>query len=383
MGDEHVPLKRWRRAMRLAAAVVLTSQVSGWHAAEAAPRVMWRIDEPARGIPASDAAAVYFLTHAHEIVAVERASGRVRWRVPTDSTGDTFGSRVVVHGDIVMAGDYDLVGVERASGRRRWTSASSAPGGAAMHLGAAEGGVAFAGSVAGTLRAIEIASGRVLWATRVGEPSVTTVYAPVLAGTIVAATFSTFDDRPLGGLVVVDAATGRQKWRQVVAGSIGASGRPAVAGGTVMAASRDGTIHVFDADTGVPLWTWPAVPGLIGEQDYRPLAAQGRVVVAGSLSGEIVAHDVVSRRILWRQSPTLASVAFDLAVQDGVAYVPFYSGHLVALRVRDGTELWRLGSGTDRYTWVPRVDGADVLASGSRTFAMFRRSVAIPRREAR
>jgi outer membrane protein assembly factor BamB len=183
--------------------------------------------------------------------------------------------------------------------------------------------------------------------------------------------------------MAVDAATGRHKWTRVIAGSAGASGRPAIAGGDVMAASRDGTIHAFDAESGEPRWVWPGVPRLSTELDYRPLASDARLVVAGSLSGEVVAHDIVSRRVVWRRTPAVASVAFDLLVHRGIAYVPFYSGQVVALRLRDGVELWRVGGGPDRFTWVPAVDNADVVVSGARTLVLFRRSVAVPRGEGR
>src|SRR5690606_22036948 len=119
--------------------------------------------EEARGIPARDPHSVYVLTQKHELVAASVTSGRVRWRVPTDSTGGTFGSRVIVRGDVVVAGDYDLIGVDRRTGSRRWTFSPSDGGGAGLHLGEASGRVVFCGSLAGSLHAVDTETGQPRW----------------------------------------------------------------------------------------------------------------------------------------------------------------------------------------------------------------------------
>ncbi len=388
MGNQHGALRRQcGRAIRVAAVLVLTT-VASMAAAPltAAPRLLWQLPEPARGIPAHDGHAVYFLSQHHELLAASTTSGRLRWRVRMDATGATFGSRVIVRGDVVVAGDYDLIGVDRRSGRRVWTFAASDGGGSGMHLGEATGALVFSGSLTGSLHAIAIADGRPRWSLRVGDRATTTVYSPVVRGNLVAATYSDFGSSPLGGVVVADSGTGRMRWRRAVPGSVGASGNPVIAGAAVVAAARDGTIHAFDAASGRHLWVLPKVESLGNEQDYRPLAVSGRTLVAGSLSGEVVAHDLLTRRLLWRRSPVVASVAFGLAAeservdvlrhglaaQDDVVYVPYFSNQIVALRLRDGAELWRLGGGASQFRWVPLVDGPRLFASGGHSFSAFR-----------
>ena len=338
----------------------------------AAPRLVWQLLEPARGIPAHDGHAVYFLSQRHELLAASMTSGRLRWRVPMDATGATFGSRVIVRGDVVVAGDYDLMGVHRRSGRRAWVFAASDGGGSGMHLGEATDDLVFSGSLAGSLHAIVITDGRLRWSLRVGDPASTTVYSPVVRGNLVAASYSDFGSSPFGGVVVADAGTGRMRWRRVVPGSVGASGNAVFAGAVVVAAARDGTIHGFDSASGASLWAMPKVERLVDEQDYRPLAVSGRTLVAGSLSGEVVAHDLFTRRVLWRRTPVAASVAFGIAAQDDVVYVPYFSNQIVALRLRDGAEVWRLGGGTSQFRWVPLIHGPRLLASGANVFSVFR-----------
>ncbi|ODS57768.1 MAG: hypothetical protein ABS36_04805 [Acidobacteria bacterium SCN 69-37] len=361
-----------RLALGLAALLCMGPMAAGAGAGSAAPRVLWQLAEPARGIPARDDVSAYFLTQDHALVAASLTSGRVRWRLPFEGASPTFGSRVIVRGDLVVAGDYDLVGVDRRTGRPRWTFAPADDGGIGMHLGGVAGDTVFGGSLAGSLHAVSLRDGRPRWTARIGHAATTTVYAPVVQGASVAAAFTDFGATPGGGVALVDAATGRARWRRLLPGSIGASGAPVFAHGVVVAASRDGTLYALDERSGAVRWTLPRLETLADEQDYRPLAVSGRTLVAGSLSGEIVAWDLVTQRERWRRTPIVASVAFDLAVKDDVVYVPYFSNQLVALRVRDGRELWRVGGSRAQYRWVPDVDGSLMLASGSQILSLFR-----------
>lgn len=352
--------------------LVMLTPAAAAAAAPAGPRLVWQVMEPARGIPARDDQSAYFLTHRHELVAVSVTSGRVRWRVPMEATGATFGSRVVVRGEVVVAGDYDLIGVDRRTGRSMWTFTAADGGGSGMHLGERSGDLVFTGSLAGSLHAVAIATGQPRWSIRVGDPSTTTVYSPVTQGRVVAAAFTDFGPTPAGGLVVADVRTGRVRWQRAVPGSVGASGNPVFVGDAVVVASREGTIHAFSLGGGRPLWTLPKVEVLGGEQDYRPLAVSGRSLIAGSLSGEVAAYDLLTRRVRWRRTPSIASVAFSIGATDAVVYVPYFSNHLVALDARDGTELWRLGGGPSQFRWPPLVEGPLLFVSGSQSFSLFR-----------
>jgi hypothetical protein len=338
--------------------------------AASGPRALWHLSLPARGLPAHDAVSAYFLTQNHELVAASLTSGRVRWRLVLDRTSPTFGSRVIVHDETVVAGDYDLTGVDRRTGRRRWEFAAADGGGSGMHLGDAWRGLALSGSLSGVVRGIAMVDGAAKWTVPVGPAATTTVYAPVVSGDQAAVVFTRFGSSPVGGVAVIEPRTGRKRWQWAVPGSAGASGNPAFVDGMVFVASRDGRIHGFDAASGVPRGTLPAVRP--DEQDYRPLAAAGRTLVAGSLTGEVVAWDARSRREIWRQRPSMASVAFNLSVQSGVVFVPYLSNQLIALRLRDGRELWRLGTPAAHYRWVPDVDRVLLLASGSRLISLFR-----------
>ncbi len=375
MGDWHRAVRRLdRSAVHIAALLTLLAFGTAAAVGEAStpPRLVWQLNAPARGIPAYDDVSAYFLTHDRALVAASATSGRVRWRVPMDATATTFGSRVVVRGDVVVAGDYDLVGVDRRTGRRRWAFVAPDGGGSGMHLGESAGDVVFSGSLAGSLHAIGMTDGQRQWSARAGDAATTTVYSPVVDGGLVAASFSVFGPSPAGGVIVVDIPTGRVRWKRDVPASIGASGNPVFARGLVIVAARDGTIHAFDRASGAARWTLPRVDALADEQDFRPLAVSGHTLVAGSLSGEVMAWDLRTRRVRWRITPSIASVAFGLTARDNVVYVPLFSNQLVALDAHDGRELWRLGGGPAQYRWVPWVSGPLLLASGSDVLSLFK-----------
>lgn len=376
MGYRHRALMRvgLRGVARVTSLVVMlvAAHVAAAGPAPTGPRLVWQVSEPARGLPARDGQSAYFLTHRHELVAASITSGRVRWRVPMAATATTFGSRVILRGDVVVAGDYDLMGVDRRTGHRVWTFAAADGGGSGMHLGEPAGDLALSGSLAGSLHAVSMATGRPQWSIRIGDPTSTTVYSPVVQNGLAAAAFTDFGARPAGGLVVVDIRTGRVRWQRTVVGSVGASGNPVFAGECVIVASRDGTVQAFRVSDGAHMWTLPKVASLANEQDYRPLAVSGRTLIVGSLSGEVSAWDLSTRRERWRRTPTVASVAFGISVTGDVVYVPYFSNQIVAISVRDGNELWRLGGGALQLRWAPLIDGPLLLASASQSFAVFR-----------
>ena len=77
-------------------------------------------------------------------------------------------------------------------------------------------------------------------------------------------------------------------------------------------------------------------------------------------------YDLVSREERWRFTATgLGSSAFRIAAIDGVVYVPFANGRLVALRIGDGQELWRIGDWTSGFFWPPAVREDTFLLSGA------------------
>src|SRR5262249_37385875 len=153
----------------------------------------------------------------------------------------TAGSLVVLANDEVIVGDYNVVAFDKRDGALRWRFTPTdgyAPG---MYLGGVAGDLIFAGSPAGRLYAIDRRSGHARWAHRVDAGAETTVFAPVADEEMVVAGYTTFAAPQTGGVVALDAATGRLRWRMpfpVAAGAMpdaGWSGGLAIVDGTVVA----------------------------------------------------------------------------------------------------------------------------------------------------
>lgn len=344
------------------------------------PETMWHVTGEGRGTPAVIGDAVYFLSKHHEVVSIDIATGRVRWRRSTGEPGEqTQGSRLVSNGrDVLVAGDQNLIAFD-VNGRMRWRFVPPDGYGPGLYLGAIAGGLVFAGSPAGRLYAVDERTGARRWSVLV-KASTTTVFAPVVDDEDVVAAFSTFGARGTGGLVVVDRATGRERWRRLFpAGRVrGFGGGLALTRAEIIASSRDGAIHAFSRRKGTLQWSWPPTTGgWFGDdpssQDNRPLLVVGPTLVAGSLSGVVVGYDVAGRRERWRTTPSDGSVGMGLTGDERTVYVPFFSGEIVALDLDTGRESWRTPDDVSGFSWAPLAFGGALFAAGSATgFVAFR-----------
>jgi outer membrane protein assembly factor BamB len=345
---------------------------------ESVPRRVWHVPEPGRGGPAADDTSAYFLSKAHEVLAVDIATGNVRWRRPTFEEGEALsGAALLVDGESVVVGDYNLLAFNRHTGGLRWRFVPADGYGPGIYLGTVSDGLALAGSPSGHLYAVDVESGALRWSTEVASDGKTTVFSPVASASAVAAGFTEFTAPNGGGVVVVAKDTGRVLWKQRFPSpadpSLGTNwaGGPILVDDEVIASSGDGNIHAFDAGSGALRWTIPKVSGpspfpVAADRDFRALALAGALLVCGSLTGQIVAFDRVSREERWRFTGTgLGSTAFRIAAIDGVVYVPFANGRLVALGAADGRELWRLGDWTSGFLWPPAARGGAILLSGA------------------
>lgn len=345
---------------------------------QSVPRRVWHVPESARGGPAADETSAYFLSRAHEVWAVDIATGHVRWRRKTFEEGDALsGEALVVGGDSIVVGDYNLLAFDRRTGGLRWRFVPADGYGPGVYLGAISDGAAFAGSPSGHLFAVDVDSGALRWSRRLSNDGKTTVFSPAAHGEFVAAGFTDFTSPTRGGITVLAAATGRVVWKRHFPVPDDASlatnwaGGPVFHGDEVIVSSGDGHIHAFDVQSGEPRWTIPKVSGpspfpMAADRDFRPLALANHVLVSGSLTGRVTAYDLETRAERWRFSGAgLGSSAFRIAVVDDVAYVPFANGTLLALAAGDGRELWRIGDWTAGFLWPPAVLGDLSFLSGA------------------
>lgn len=124
----------------------------------------------------------------------------------------------------------------------------------------------------------------------------------------------------------------RTEWSGSVASAGEYGFQPAVAGSTVFAAGRDGTVIRFDE--GRPAWKINAERKLTAG-----VGATARLAVVVSEKGEVIALDAASGAVKW-VSPVNAEVLAPPGVGDNVVVVRTSDNRLIGLDAADGKRKW-------------------------------------------
>jgi outer membrane protein assembly factor BamB len=243
---------------------------------------------------------------------------------------------------------------------------------------AVDNGVVFAASHKGEVLAASLDSGRHLWVKNLKLPISAGPGAGF--GMVVVGTSK-------GAIVALDGATGRELWRQRVNSELLSD--PAISEKVVVIRSVDGRLHGLDSHNGKELWSVEQqVPRLSLRGTATPIIAK-EVAISGFDNGKVMAVSLTSGDTVWDTalaSPhgrteldrlvdidsavravgdnvfaagfqgRTAMLALDsgqlwwghdmssyrgLAVDADNLYVTQSDGIVVALRQRDGSELWR------------------------------------------
>jgi polyvinyl alcohol dehydrogenase (cytochrome) len=150
------------------------------------------------------------------------------------------------------------------------------------------------------------------------------------------------------------------KWAFGFEGDISAFGQPTIIDGQVFVGSAGGVVHALRADSGCLQWTFRTV-GPVRSAVVATRVDDRNVVLFGDLTGVFYALDAATGRELWRTRPEAhesTRLTGAPVVHDGVVFVPVASweesrslnndypcctfrGSLTALRVRDGSQVWK------------------------------------------
>jgi outer membrane protein assembly factor BamB len=364
-------LRRSLGAIALLISVVVTAPEAS------SPVILWQHAAEGWGEPALDATTAYFLTRHHEIVALDATTGALRWRVSTGGSGEVpWGSRLLIVGAHVVAGDGAVRAFDRVSGHAAWEFTPRNGDAIGPFIGAAKGDVLFAGSPTGHVHAIDARTGRRVWSRVIAAGGRATVFPPVATAAGVVVAFTMHGQAVAGGLVGLDDR-GTIIWRCSL--PMGAAGGPVAANGLVAVARTDGVIVGVDAEWGSVRWQLPAAAtrgGTPPERDIRPLAVSGHVLVAGSLSGELVAVDLRALDERWHYRAKEGISVLRLRADASTVYAPYTDDSVVALDAATGTELWRAGDERSPFEWPPAAAGDRVVIAGTRALVALRGIVA-------
>jgi outer membrane protein assembly factor BamB len=135
-----------------------------------------------------------------------------------------------------------------------------------------------------------------------------------------------------GSLYVFNAQTGAQLWSAATGSSIGSS--PAVANGVVYVGSDDDSLYAFNVQTGAKLWSAATGSSITSS----PAVANG-VVYVGSDDDSLYAFNAQTGAKLW-SAATGNSITSSPAVANGVVYVGSDDGSLYAFNTQTGAQLW-------------------------------------------
>jgi outer membrane protein assembly factor BamB len=243
-------------------------------------------------------------------------------------------------GKQVWKDEYKTTAADRA--------ASSFP--AARSSPAVAGGRVYTFGVRGVLSCLDAANGKEVWRQKdTGTvPGFYTSCSPVLFGGLLI--IQVGGDRGGGGAVVaLDPATGDEKWRYKADGTKFASPAPIEVGGLkAVAVTTAGSVSVIGLDGGKQLWSAPfsanynaSSPVVVGTTLIYSGESQPTRAVALTREG-----DKLAGKELWanRDNPVKFNTP---AVRDGRLYGISQNNELFCIDVRTGKTLWsgRLGTG--------------------------------------
>jgi outer membrane protein assembly factor BamB len=176
-------------------------------------------------------------------------------------------------------------------------------------------------------------------------------------------------------VVCLDANTGKEIWKHSYPAKLdpklyegGPNATPTVDGDRVYTLSKRGIVHCLDAAKGTVIWATNLMDGLsAGMPDW---GFSGSVLVDGDLcilnvGNAGTALDKKTGRVVWFSGTDKAGYATPVPFNAGGERAAILAAkqHVMAVRVKDGKELWR-------FPWKTQYDvnAADPILSGSKVF---------------
>ena len=323
---------------------------SGWSLTALDARtgaVRWKLPTAGMiGKPVLANGDIYFAPQDGYIYAVDAATGHLRWRfqrtVNVSVSVGIDGYPALDSDTLYVASDGGTVyALDASSGKQRWLF--TLPAGAHIYAAPAVGnGRVYVSSGGGddAFYALDEATGKVAW--QFSAPQGFDSY-PLLVGETVYAGANGFYQ---ASLYAFDARTGKARWQYQ--GNDAVIARPAIDGGHLFVAARDGTLTELDGQTGKPGWhTSLGAGGQNGgallPTGAAPVVSDG-VVYLGGESGVVAALDEATGAVKWKQT---VNGAVDSAptVANGAVFVTTEKGSVYAFRASDGALSWKYDDG--------------------------------------
>jgi outer membrane protein assembly factor BamB len=303
---------------------------------------------------ALDGGMLYAASRDGEVVALDPANGRTRWRTKTKaefSAGPGVGDKLVVVG----TSDGQVIAFDKA-GKEAWKVDVS---GEVLAAPLVTGDRVVVRTVDGRLRSLDAATGKEQWVAEEPVPRLTLrgTAPPVRAGDAVLVGFDS------GKVMAFTLATGDPLWQSQVSTPRGRSelerladvdGAVHVEGGDGYAVGYQGRVVMFALDTGQIWW---------GRElsSYRAPALDADQLYVATSDGSVVAMRRRDGAVLWQQEGLRRRGLGAPAVVGNAVVVGDFEGYLHWLDRDTGKFVARQRPGRARISAAPVVDGNRVF----------------------
>ena len=163
-----------------------------------------------------------------------------------------------------------------------------------------------------------------------------------------------------GFVAALEAKSGNEVWRR--SATVPFRAAPVVNGGRVFVSTQENQLMALAADDGRVLWDHRGITESAGILGSNSVAVAGDTVVVPYTSGELFALNVRNGKAAW--SDTLArsggltplSALSDISgrpvIDRGVVFANSHAGRLVAIDIRTGERIWTIDVGGTQRPWV-------------------------------
>jgi len=162
-----------------------------------------------------------------------------------------------------------------------------------------------------------------------------------------------------GTVVALNIENGEVVWKKSVGVPIRTS--PTAAKGKLFFVTTDSRLYCISVADGEEIWTYRGLPGNTSLISNVSPAVSGDTVVVPFTSGDVIAYRISEGKPAWvdslaktRGGSSMAALSDPArpAIDKGVVFAVGHSGRMVAMSAKDGSRLWSLNVRGTQTPWV-------------------------------
>lgn len=163
-----------------------------------------------------------------------------------------------------------------------------------------------------------------------------------------------------GFVAALNAKNGQEIWRR--SATVPFRAAPVVNGGRVFVATQENQLMALAEDDGRVLWDHRGIAESAGILGSNSVAVSGDLVVVPYTSGELFALNVRNGRAVWSDTlarsggltplSSLADISGRPVIDRGLVFANSHAGRLVAIDMRTGERAWTIDVGGTQRPWV-------------------------------